>query len=270
MIFSKVVIIIAIYTPIILPQITIKDIPLPDSSFTRKTVEKGSFGEWLRERKLKPCGSYVMDYSGKIRKKASDTTVAYVMEMDVLGRRLEQCIDILVRLYAEYSWDSMQKHNLIFPLPGGFWLEWLSWQEGFRPQFRGIKVNLIKSQLRDSSFANLETYLRTIYLKSHTQQFYYSYELIDFYEINIGDFVVKKGTKSHAILILDLAKNDSGNLYALIGHGDTPACEFHILNYQKNNVWFPISKKQNIIPLPLRRKMSWDGLRRFSLRKARS
>ena len=267
MILSKILIICALNASIILPQITIKDIPLPDSSYTRKAVEKGSFGEWLRERKLRPVGSDVMDYSGKIHKKAGDTTIAYVMNMNVLGRRLEQCIDILVRLYAKYSWDSMQKHNIIFPLPGGFWLEWLSWQGGFRPVFRGTKVNLIKSQLKDTSFANLEAYLRTIYLKSHTQQFYYNYKSIDLYEINIGDFVVKKGTRSHAILILDLAKDDSGNLYALIGHGDTPACEFHLLNYHKNNAWFPISKKQNIIPLPLRRKMSWDGLRRFSLRR---
>ena len=64
-------------------------------------------------------------------------------------------------------------------------------------------------------------------------------------------------------MIVDMAKNTNGDLIALIGQGDTPACEFYLLNYKKENPWFPIDFDVEVLPLPIRKKMSWDGLRRF-------
>ena len=81
--------------------------------------------------------------------------------------------------------------------------------------------------------------------------------------MQIGDFIVKKGTKGHVVIIVDLARNKEGNLIALIGQGDTPACQFYLLNYKKDNPWFPINTTNEVLPLPIKKEMRWEGLRRF-------
>ena len=176
-------------------------------------------------------------------------------------------MDILVRLYAEYLWYKKQVGNFILPIPGGHWLEWQEWRAGFRPVFRGIDVSMFRSAQPDSSLQSYMTFLNTVYSESHTQQFYHAYKPVERREVLIGDIIIKKGTKGHAIMIVDLAKNEHDQLIALIGNGDTPACQFFLLNFKKDNPWIPLDFDQERLSLPLKRRMTWDGLRRFSLPK---
>ena len=245
-------------------QDTIEDLPLPSPKYVRVPFADGSFGSWLRAQPLKDKGADVLDYRGRVYKKGSDTTVARVMSIDVSGRRMEQCMDILIRLYAEYLWQINETERISFPLPGGYWLNWSDWRNGWRPKFKSIHVTMMKNAQPDSSHHNLESYLRTIYANSHTQQFYYGYEPVIRDDVQGGDFIVLKGSKSHAVLIVDLARDSSDNYIALIGHGDTPACQFYLLKYNSEQIWFPLKFDNEILPLPIRRKMRWSGLRRFN------
>ena len=248
-------------------QKMIGDIPLPSSKYTRIPMAEDSFGSWLRLQPLKAAGSDVLDFRDRIYKSGKDSTVAYVMDINISGRRMEQCMDILVRLYTSFLWQSGEQENITFPLPGGYWLDWPDWRDGWRPKFKSIQVAMQHIAQADSSRKNLDTYLRTIYANSHTQQFYHGYVQIAQDEIQIGDFIVLKGSKSHAVLITDLARDSLGNLIALIGHGDTPACQFHLLRYSSQQVWFPLDFNAKVLPLPIRRKMRWTGLRRFGNKK---
>ena len=142
-------------------------------------------------------------------------------------------------------------------------LSWRDWQQGMRPIYRGIKVSMQYRAEPDTSFKNYESFLREIYAVSHTQQFYHALPHVRRGDVQPGDFLVLKGTKSHAVMVVDLAVGVSGDTVALVGHGDTPACEFHLLNYRKNEPWIPLRKGEKVLPLPIRRRMSWDGLRRF-------
>jgi hypothetical protein len=250
-------------------QTTVGGISLPRADFQRVALEEGSFGEWLRGLPLKPAGSPVSDCRGRIYKSAQDTAVGAVIDMDIRGRRLEQCMDILVRLYADYLWQTDGADELVLPLPGGFWLSWTSWADGFRPQYRGIEVSLSKKIAADRSLTNFNRYLREIYANSHTLQFYYNYEPIEFDSVQPGDVIIKNGRKKHAVMIIDLARNRQGDLIGLIGHGDTPACQFFLLRYKNDSLWFPLDKNQEFLPLPIRRRMSWEGLRRFGEPKSR-
>jgi hypothetical protein len=172
-------------------------------------------------------------------------------------------MDILIRLYAEYLWQKKSADGLLLPLPGGVWLSWPEWREGLRPEFHGVQVKLKPRAVADSSFQNYENYLRLIYSESHTQQFYHGLKRIDRQDLQIGDFIVSRGSKSHAVMIVDLARNKQGQLVALIGHGDTPACEFYLLKNRVNNPWFPVNFEQEKLPLPVKKVMKWEGLRRF-------
>jgi hypothetical protein len=246
-------------------QIRVLDIPLPSSSFKRLPAEPGSFGEWLRHLTLKEKKTPVLDFRGKVFKSGEDSIVASVLDIDIKGRRLEQCMDIIVRIYADYLWAGKQTAELSLPLPGGTYLNWVTWKDGFRPIFKGIKVTLKKNAAPDSSKQSYTKYLNTVFAESHTQQFYYAYKPVPREEIAIGDFIVKKGTTGHAVMIVDLAKNSHGDLIALVGNGDTPACQFFLINYKNKQPWVPLSFDKNQLELPLKRKMTWDGLRRFKL-----
>jgi hypothetical protein len=202
-------------------------------------------------------------------KSAQDTSVAFVLDIDIKDRRLEQCMDILIRLYAAYLWENDRAENLKLPLPGGYWLKWQDWKAGFRPGFKGINVEMKLTSNPDSSFSNYQSYLRTLYSESHTQQFYHAYQSIDKSDISIGDMIIRKGTKGHAVMVVDIAQNERGDMIALIGNGDTPACEFFLLNFKKNRPWIPLNFENEILDLPLKRKMGWDGLRRFSSPKVK-
>lgn len=248
-------------------QSTIEEISLPSKDFYRVNIINNSFSDFLRKLPLKKTGSHVLNYRGGVFKSGGDTSVASVVDMDVTGRRLEQCMDILVRLYAEYLWGKEQVGNFNLPLPGGYWLEWQKWKTGFRPVFKGINVFWSRSSQPDSSHQSFRTFLNTVYSESHTQQFYHAYQPIERREVQIGDIIIKKGTKGHAIMIVDLVKNERGQMMALIGNGDTPACQLFLLNYKSGIPWIPLNFDQETLALPLKRKMTWDGLRRFSLPK---
>lgn len=251
-------------------QTVIGEISLPSYDYKRIEIEKNSFAEYLRNLPLKEKGSDVINYRGGIFKSSSDTSVAYVVNMNIMGRRLEQCMDILVRLYAEYLWSVKQIDSLILPLPGGYWLQWSDWRSGLRPVFNGIKMKMQRSIQHANLEKNYQSYLNIIYNESHTQQFFYAYQSLRRENVQIGDIIIKKGTKGHAVMIVDLAKNKEGELIALIGNGDTPACQLFLLNYKVDKPWIPLKFDQEIIKLPLKRVMKWEGLRRFSLPNKKS
>jgi len=246
-------------------QSKIRDIPLPSTIYKRIQVKTGSFAEWLRNLPLLKPGSDVQNYRGGIFKTGLDTAVAYVVDLDIKGRRLEQCMDILVRLHAEYLWENKRVKNLKLPLPGGYWLKWEDWRNGFRPVFKGIDVDMHKSSQFDSTHRTYQLFLNTVYSEAHTQQFYHAYQRLDRLTVEIGDIIIRKGTKGHAVMVVDMAKNDQEELIVLIGTGDTPACQFFLLNHKKDRNWIPLKFDQEILELPLKRKMGWDGLRRFDL-----
>ncbi len=182
---------------------------------------------------------------------------------NIRGRKLEQCMDILVRFRAEYLWLSGRREAIHFPLPEGSDFRWKDWAQGWRPAFRGAHFKMEKTAGTDSSYANFLKYMNLLFEYSGSQAFYHYYEALDPASVKPGDFVVKKGKKGHAVLIVDMAVDSVGNRVALIGQGDTPACQFYLLNYKKGNPWFPIEINQKSLPLPIKKKMYWQGLRRF-------
>ena len=235
----------------------------PPAGFIRIPTDSNSFAYWLRQMPLLSENSSVKDYKNRMFKKSNDSTVAAVVAYNIKGRKLEQCMDILLKFWTEYLINQNKRNEIIFPLPDGLMLSWTDWENGMRPKFRGLNFYLENTAKPDSSNLSLKKYLNTIFEYSSTQAFYHYYKDINPADLQIGDFVVKKGYKGHAMMIVDLAQDKDGNLQALIGQGDTPACQFYLLNYEMENPWFPIDISIDVLPLPIKKEMRWKGLRRF-------
>jgi hypothetical protein len=115
----------------------------PPQGFNRVAVDSGSFGAWLRQLPLLPENAPVKDYRNRIVKKAGDSTVAAVVAYDIRGRNLEQCMDILMRLWAEYLSSQERQQAIQLPLPDGLMLSWTDWSSGKRPHFQGLNFFLV-------------------------------------------------------------------------------------------------------------------------------
>ena len=85
----------------------------PPKDFIRIDYENNRFGDWIRNLPIKESSSEVLDYRGKIFKSKGDTTVAAVVGWSIQGKRLEQCMDILIRFYAEYLWKNDKQEKLV-------------------------------------------------------------------------------------------------------------------------------------------------------------
>jgi hypothetical protein len=235
----------------------------PPPGYVRVPVRPGSYAEWLRLLPLLPENSPVKDYRGRIRKTAEDTSIAAVVNLDISGHQLEQCMDIIIRLRAEFLYETKQGDKIVYLMPDRSKLKWSNWRQGLRPYQEGWSFPLRKTTAPDNSREALQDYLNCIFNYSDTQTYYFGLDSVNRAEVQIGDFIVKKGKKGHAVVIVDLARNQRGEWVGLIAQGDTPACQLHILNYRKNNPWVPLKFEENVLPLPIRKKMTWDGLRRF-------
>ncbi len=243
---------------------SIKEHFSPPSGFQRVKVDSGSFAAYLRKLPVVPDTNNVLDFKNRIRIKEGDSSLAAIVPIAISGKRLWQCMDILIALKIEYLKNKNRKQQIEFPLPDGTELSWSEWRNGIRVEFKG--ANFYKNQIAkyDESSKNFTRYLNTIFSYSNTQTFYHNYPQQSFAFLKPGDFITKKGKKGHAVLIVDLAINDQNEKVALIGQGDTPACQFYLLKNKDGSAWFKISPKTNYPDLPIRKKMYWSGLRRFT------
>jgi len=247
----------------IFTQETIQQRFSPPPGYTRVSVEPNSFATWIQNLPLLEHGSPVLDFRGRELKKSGDSTLGAVVNLDISGKRLEQCMDILLRFHSDYLISKGKQDSVQFPLPDGLMVSWLQWRDGWRPYFKGLHFQLIKSQPVDSSNRNFERYLSEIFSYSGSQAFYHHYPDIALSDLQIGDFIVRKNRKGHAVLILDLVENVQGQKMVMVGQGDTPACQFYILKEKNGLPWFPLNVSSDYLPLPIKKKMYWRGLRRF-------
>jgi hypothetical protein len=236
----------------------------PAEGFQRVAVSPQSFAHWLRNLPLLPEGTPVKDYRGQIKVAPQDTILAAVVDYNIRGKKLEQCMDIILRFWAEYLFSQQRSDEIAFYLPVNFLLKWSDWQQGFRPHHQGIQISLLKNHAPDSSRDCFQKYLWEIFYYSNTQTAYFNYPTIKFENVQIGDFIVKRGSRGHAVLIVDLAVDSNGNRIALFGQGDTPARQFYLLNYKEGQPWFPLNPDEKYPLLPIRKKMYWEGLRRLA------
>ncbi|HOJ81106.1 MAG TPA: DUF4846 domain-containing protein, partial [Clostridiales bacterium] len=101
----------------------------PPEGFERVELDAGSFGEFLRNLPLKPHGTKVRYYDGRV--KPWDVHAA-VIDMDVGEKDLQQCADAVIRLRAEYLFSKGLYDQIHFNFTNGFNAEYKKWMEGYR------------------------------------------------------------------------------------------------------------------------------------------
>jgi len=230
-------------------SLTIKSRVETPEGYKRVNYAKGSFKEYLRNYKLKPFGSKIINYD--------DSEYFWqgghigILQIPVPKNGLQQCADALIRIRSEYLWDTNRKDEIGFKFTSGHYCSWTKYAEGYRPKINGNKVTFHKTASANTSKENFYKYLNLIYMYSGTLSLYNELESIKAQDLKIGDMLIKGGSPGHIVMLADEVVNDKGEKLFLLFQGNTPAQNVHLVkNLEDSNSspWYQL-KDDAVIPV---------------------
>jgi len=213
---------------------SVKTRVIAPEGFLRTTYAKNSFAEYLQDYPLEAFGSKVINYNGK--EYGYQAGHIGVFKLTVPDNGLMQCADALMRLRAEYLWDTNQQEKIGFNFTSGDYCSWSKYAQGFRPIVNGNSVRFSKSAGQDYSKENFYNYLNLIYTYAGTQSM--ADELITVSEpseLEVGDMMVSPGFPGHIVIIADKATHTDGRILLIFAQGNTPAQSVHVLKNSNDN-----------------------------------
>ena len=205
--------------------------------YKRVNYPNGSFQDYLRNYKLKPFGSKIINYD--------DSEYFWqrghigILEVPVPKNGLQQCADALIRIRSEYLWDNNRKNEIGFNFTSGHYCSWTKYAEGYRPKINGNKVTFHKTASANTSKDNFYKYLNLIYMYSGTLSLYNELEAVKARDLKIGDMLIKGGSPGHIVMIADKVINNKGGKLFLLFQGNTPAQSVHLVKNLDNATMSP-------------------------------
>jgi len=218
--------------------------------YKRVEYSKGSFQEYLRNYKLKPYGSKIINY---------DDSEYYwqqghlgILDIPVPKNGLQQCADALIRIRSEYLWDANRKNEIGFNFTSGHYCSWVKYAEGYRPKIKGNKVTFSKTASANNTKENFYKYLNLIYMYSGTLSLSQELEPItSINDLKIGDMLILGGSPGHIVMLGDEAINKNGEKLFLLFQGNTPAQSVHLVKNLEDleiSPWYNL-KMNAVIPV---------------------
>ncbi|MFS4483770.1 DUF4846 domain-containing protein [Hyunsoonleella sp. 2307UL5-6] len=231
-------------------SLTIKSRVNVPKGYKRVAYAKGSFQDYLRNYKLKPSGTKIINYDNS--EYFWQQGHIGILDVPVPKNGLQQCADALIRVRSEYLWDSNRKHEIGFNFTSGHYCSWTKYAEGYRPKIKGNKVTFHKMASKNNSKANFYKYLNLIYTYSGTLSLYHELPKINNVKnLKIGDMLIIGGSPGHIVMICDEVVNTQGDKLFLLFQGNTPAQSVHLVkNLEDHNIspWYHL-QKDAVIPV---------------------
>jgi len=229
-------------------SLTIKSRVNPPLGYKRVNYKEGSFEDYLRNYKLKPFGSKIINYDGSTYYWQEGHIG--ILELPVPKNGLQQCADALIRIRSEYLWDKNRKEEIGFNFTSGHYCSWQDYSNGYRPKIKGNKVSFIKSATPNHTKENFYKCLNLIYTYSGTLSLYNELSKINLAkEIKIGDMLIKGGTPGHIVMVCDEVIDTNGNKLYLLFQGNTPAQNVHLVKSLENSdlsPWYSLKLNSEI------------------------
>ncbi len=211
---------------------------LPPKGYSRTAADEGSLAEFLRDYPLREDKSPVLLYDG--RKKGNQSAHQAVFALPVEAEDLQQCADSVMRIYAEYYYQSGQPEKIAFHFTSGFLAEYARWRDGERIAVNGNQVEWIPGSAFDDSYETFVKYLRIVFCYAGTLSMEAESEQTELSHARVGDVFLKGGSPGHVVMIVDVCENEAGQRAFLLGQGYMPAQEFHVLKnpLHEEDCWY--------------------------------
>lgn len=214
---------------------------LPEN-FERTAVASNSFGEYLRSLPLKPAGSKVHYFDGRV--KQNNSIYEAVVDMDLDKRDLQQCADAVIRLRAEYLYANKRFEDISFHFTNGFKADFDTWRRGNRIVVDGNKVSWRPSSSSTGSYKSFRNYLLMIFAYAGTYSVTRETKAVPVEDIAVGDIFIRPGSPGHAVIVVDVVQHKlTKKKLFLLAQSYMPAQEIQVLQNPGNrsgNPWYDI------------------------------
>ncbi len=202
----------------------------PPPGFRRIGAKDSSFAAYLRNLPLKPHQSKVLLHNGSIK---TNNVHEAVIDLPIGKKNLHQCADAIMRLRAEYLWQTDQFENIHFNFTNGFRVDYSKWMNGNRIGISGNNTFWKSSTTPSNTYEDFWDYMEVIFTYAGTLSLSKELKPVSIDDMEIGDVLIQGGSPGHAVLIIDMAVNESnGEKLYMLAQSYMPAQETHIL---KNN-----------------------------------
>ncbi|MDI9309488.1 MAG: DUF4846 domain-containing protein [Limnohabitans sp.] len=211
----------------------------PPNGYKRTIEAQNSFEAYLRDLPLKPRNSYVTYYNGA--KKPNYSVYEAVVDLPIGNKDLHQCADAVMRLRADYFYNSKQYDKIHFNFTNGFRVDYTKWAQGFRIKVKGNTTSWVKKAEPSFSYETYWQYLEQVFQFAGTASLSKELKPTRVSEIKIGDVFIKGGFPGHAVIVVDVAVNEKGKKVFLLAQSYMPAQEIQILknpNSPTLNPWY--------------------------------
>ncbi|MCP9750087.1 DUF4846 domain-containing protein [Ferruginibacter sp. HRS2-29] len=203
---------------------TISAIPLPDG-YARINATQDSFTEWLRSLRLKNSTTVYL-FNGQEKKNQSAQFA--VLDISVGTKDLQQCADAVMRLRAEYLCEQKKYDAILFTDNEGT-------DYRFKPPYsRPAFDNYLQRVFGMCGSASLAKQLKPSSLSA----------------IKPGDVIIRGGFPGHAVMVMDVARDDEGKKIFLLAQSYMPAQDIHVLKNPMNeglSPWYAADEMTEII-----------------------
>lgn len=229
-------------------EMTIKDRYSTPIGFERIEVESNSFGEFLRNQKLKPYGEKVLYFDG--REKNKSNVYDSVFDVDIGNRDLHQCADAIMLLRAEYLYSIGAFDDIQFNFVSGFKAEYKKWKEGYRIKVDENNVTYYKATEPSNTYESFRKYMDMVFAYSGTLSLDKELKSVDIEDMEIGNVFIVGGSPGHAIIVVDMAINESGEKVFMLAQSYMPAQQTQLLinpNDESISPWYSLKDAERLI-----------------------
>lgn len=230
--------------------------------YIRIDVSENSFGEFLRNQKLKPYGSKVLYFDGRVKNK--NNVYDSVFDVDIGEKDLHQCADAIMLLRAEYLYSQGLYDKISFNFVSGFRAEYKKWMEGYRIKVDGNNVNYYKATEPNNTYESFRKYMDMVFAYSGTLSLAKELESVQVEDMEIGDVFIVGGSPGHAVIVVDMAENDLGEKIFMLAQSYMPAQQTQLLINPKDkkiSPWYRLKGEEKLITPEW--TFDWDKLKRF-------
>jgi len=213
---------------------------VPPPGYERVAADSGSFAFYLRHLPLKPPGAKVLLHDG--REKPNPGIYEAVVDLPIGQKDLHQCADAVIRLRAEYLWRQGQFDKIHFNLTNGFRVDYERWRKGGRVKVVVNQTSWEQKAAASNTYDTFWKYLEFVFTYAGTLSLSQELEPVEVSEIQGGDVFIQGGSPGHAVIVVDLATDETGKKVFLLAQSYMPAQEIQILKNPKNgklSPWYP-------------------------------
>ncbi len=217
--------------------------------YERLVVQKGSFGEYLRNKRLKAYGNKAVYYNG--RTKSSKGIYDSVYDYPIGDKNLHQASDAIMFLRADYLFNAKKYDDICFSFVNGFKAEYSKWMSGYRIRISNNEATWHKDAEQIRTYDNFMRYMNMVYAYCSTISLPNDMVSVAASEMQIGDVFLSLRGSGHSAIVVDMAVNKkNGRRIFMLAQAGSPAQQTQILinpNNSEISPWYELDVNNDII-----------------------